>query len=86
MVSQGDASRKVTVIGAGIVGVCCCPFHKLELYEIGELPTTKMLTSFCWDRPASVRPISRSASRSPRHRRDGGSTTAKPFTGAHHRH
>ena len=20
-----------------------CPFHKLELYEIGELPTTRML-------------------------------------------
>ena len=28
-------------------GVFACPFHKLALYEIGELPATRML----WSRP-----------------------------------
>ena len=34
MVSQGDASRKVTVIGAGIVGVCCALYLQREGFAV----------------------------------------------------
>ena len=34
MVSQGDASREVTVIGAGIVGVCCALYLQREGFAV----------------------------------------------------